>query len=204
MDEFWWGEVADQRHIRWQSWSKLCLSKEEGGMGFKDFKAFNQALLAKQSCRILMEPDLLLSHLLKGKYFTSQCFQNASKRSNPSWRRQSILHGQDLLMQGLMWHSGSRPMLSIFERPWIHRKSNPAFPTLLHPFPPGTVIHNSSLIVAGNWDIGRLSVLFHPNSVQAITSIPLPIPAQPYHPLWYFSTNGQYTTSSGYCEGSPC
>ncbi|CAN1819853.1 Uncharacterized mitochondrial protein AtMg00310 [Linum perenne] len=85
MVEFWWGEGADHRHIRWRSWSKLCLSKEEGVLGFKDFKAFNQALVAKQSWRILTEPDLLLSRLLKGIYFPSQCFLNATKRSNPSW-----------------------------------------------------------------------------------------------------------------------
>ncbi|CAN1127287.1 Uncharacterized mitochondrial protein AtMg00310 [Linum perenne] len=85
MAKFWWGEVADQRHIRWRSWSNLCLSKKEGGLGFKDFKAFNQALLAKQSWRILREPDLLLSRLLKGRYFPSQCFLNATKLWNPSW-----------------------------------------------------------------------------------------------------------------------
>ncbi|CAN1129982.1 hypothetical protein LINPERHAP2_LOCUS5558 [Linum perenne] len=47
MAAFWWGEVEEQRHIRWRIWSKLCLSKDEEGLGFIDFKAFNQALLAK-------------------------------------------------------------------------------------------------------------------------------------------------------------
>ncbi|CAN1154134.1 hypothetical protein LINPERHAP2_LOCUS19844 [Linum perenne] len=103
-------------------------------------------------------------------------------------------------MQGLLWHLGSRPMLSIFERPWIHGNPNPSFPMLRQPLPPNTVIQISSLIIAGQWDLDRLAMLFHPDSVQAISSIPLPITAQLDHPLWYFTSSGQYTTSSGYAQ----
>ncbi|CAN1181432.1 hypothetical protein LINPERHAP2_LOCUS35387 [Linum perenne] len=63
----------------------VCPKRKGPSLGFRDFKAFNQALLIKQSWRIMMEPELLLSRMLKGKYFPSQCFLNASERSNPSW-----------------------------------------------------------------------------------------------------------------------
>ncbi|CAN1148781.1 Uncharacterized mitochondrial protein AtMg00310 [Linum perenne] len=110
MVEFWWGEVEDRRRIHWRSWPKLCLPKEEVGLGFRDFKAFNQSLLAKQCWWIMMESELLVSRLFKGKYFPSQCFLNASKRSNPSWGWQSTLHGRDLLIQGLLWRLGTHTM----------------------------------------------------------------------------------------------
>ena len=44
MQKFGWGEG----HILWMSWSKMGLSKANGGLGFQDFKCFNKALLAKQ------------------------------------------------------------------------------------------------------------------------------------------------------------
>ena len=48
MARFWWGNGENRRRIHLPGWDYLCLSKLDGGSGFRDFEAFNLALLAKQ------------------------------------------------------------------------------------------------------------------------------------------------------------
>ncbi|CAN1156678.1 hypothetical protein LINPERHAP2_LOCUS21090 [Linum perenne] len=47
MTKFWWGQVSDDRRLHWLSLARLSLPKDSGGLGFRDFATFNQALLAK-------------------------------------------------------------------------------------------------------------------------------------------------------------
>ncbi|CAN1155706.1 Uncharacterized mitochondrial protein AtMg00310, partial [Linum perenne] len=156
------------------------------------------ALLAKQSWWILTQPALLLSRLLKGRYFPSSNFLPATKRSHPSWGWQSMLHGRDLLAPGLIWQIGLNTRLSVLERPWVPGPVGPMCPAPKIPILELRNLRIASFFRGGAWDIPRLREVFAPDSVQAILSIPIPLVIFCDKPIWFFSPSGQYSTSSGY------
>lgn len=71
---FFWGDTDEKRKIHWRSWEKLCLTKKEGGLGFKYLHAYNLAMLAKQGWRLLNNPSSLIARLYKAKYYPIKFF----------------------------------------------------------------------------------------------------------------------------------
>jgi hypothetical protein len=69
--DFWWGDENERRRIHWMSWVKITRRNGQGGMGFRDLRLFNQALLARQAWRLIAFPESLCARLLKAKYFPS-------------------------------------------------------------------------------------------------------------------------------------
>jgi len=50
--KFLWGWGAKWRKIAWVKWTTLCKPKRKGGLGIKNIKLFNEALLAKWKWRL--------------------------------------------------------------------------------------------------------------------------------------------------------
>ncbi|KAL0443841.1 UNVERIFIED_CONTAM: putative mitochondrial protein [Sesamum latifolium] len=104
--EFWWHNKGERR-THWLGWSRFCQSRDEGGLGFKEMKAFNQVMLAKQGWRLITRPNALLSQILKAKYFHESSFLEASMGSRPSLTWRSLMEARDLLQQGCRRRIGS-------------------------------------------------------------------------------------------------
>ena len=99
--KFWCGQRKDENKIPWLSWEKMCEPKSKGGMGFKNLKLFNLALLAKQGWRLQVGHDSLVYRVLKAKYFPRCEFVQASIGNNPSYTWWTIMAAQQLNKDGV-------------------------------------------------------------------------------------------------------
>lgn len=133
MSDFWWHALDHKRKIHWVSWDKLCLAKEDGGLGFRDIECFNQALLAKQAWRVIQDPDCLFAHLLKSRYFAYQDFLESSLGDRPSYGWRNILHGRDLLVKGMSKRIGNGKSLSVWLDSWVYDENRWRAPFIKNP-----------------------------------------------------------------------
>ncbi|KAL9460150.1 hypothetical protein AB3S75_003368 [Citrus x aurantiifolia] len=122
--DFWWGSKSDKKSIHWSKWEKLSQAKCKGGMGFRDFSSFNQALVAKQGWRILQFPDSLLAKVLQARYFQTKDFMKAKLGSTPSFVWRSILWGRQILSSGARWRIGDGQKIQIHTDNWIPKPSS--------------------------------------------------------------------------------
>lgn len=102
VSNYWWGSSLDNHKIPWLRWEKLTHPRSQGGIGFRDFSLFNQAMLGKQGWRLRMRPGSLCAKVLHGKYFPNGDFLTATKRRRCSETWRSTLYGRDVLKKGLI------------------------------------------------------------------------------------------------------
>lgn len=114
--KFWWGYNEDSSNTHWINWSKLGISKDMGGLGFRNVQSFNMAFIAIQCLRILKEPSSLVSELLKQKYHPSFEFLEAKLGCHPSLVWRILMARRTLLESGLMWRIGNGKKVYNLER----------------------------------------------------------------------------------------
>jgi hypothetical protein len=118
---FWWGDENDRKKFHWMAWDKMTMPKSHGGIGFRDMRVFNQALLARQAWIILAYPESLCARLLKAKYYPAGDLTNTVFGHNVSPCWQGITHGLELLKKGIIWRIGTGTKIRIWRDNWLPR-----------------------------------------------------------------------------------
>jgi hypothetical protein len=166
---YWWGAEHGKRKTHWISWDIMLRPKDHGGVGFRDMRLFNQALLARQAWRLITAPDTLCAQILKAKYYPDGALLDTVFTGNGSSSWLAIVHGLELLKKGMIWCIGNGAAVRTWRDPWI----------------PGTVNHRPStargrcryrwvadfLEADGHWNEPRLRQYFAEEDVVQILKI---------------------------------
>jgi hypothetical protein len=197
---FWWGAADGQRKVHWVGWDRMCESKRDGGMGFRNYEVFNQALLAKQAWRMAINPDSLCSRVLQARYFKNGDFLNAKcpKRASYTWR--SILHGRELLKEGLIWRIGDGQKVRVWSDNWIPRESMKR-PLGHHPNKEVEMVSELLLDNGAGWDEAKLCDTFFEADVEDIQKIPVGSAGTVDYLAWNYTKNGVFSVRSAYHLG---
>ncbi|KAK4573849.1 hypothetical protein RGQ29_031699 [Quercus rubra] len=166
---FWWGQTRDERKVHWKNWGVLCQSKKDGGLGFRDLKDFNLAMLAKQGWRLIQNKDTLLYRCFNARYFPRSSFLEASDVPNSSYVWKSLMAAQSILKQGCYWRVGDGLTIRVTHDKWIPNQ-----------------------MVVSRFQRSERS------DAAAILQIPLSRRQVPDVIFWLYMKRGEYSVKSGY------
>ena len=166
-------------------------------MGFRDLIAFNQALLAKQAWRVLQYPEALVARVLKARYFKEESILSATCPATASYTYRSILHGRDLLREGLVWRIGDGSKVNIHHSNWIPRGGS--MKSLGQTYIPGLTKVADLLLPDGrSWNRDRVREMFTPDDASDILQIVVGGLGADDYQDWNFTKNGIFSVRSAY------
>ncbi|XP_021734057.1 uncharacterized protein LOC110700767 [Chenopodium quinoa] len=169
--QFWWGSNPNERKLHWHSWEKMCLPKSkggQGGLGFRDLKCFNQALLATHVWRLYNGGDTLLHRVLKARYF----------------KHSSVLE--------------ARRGISVWTEPWLLNEGKIIRPSPLLAHDLETRVSDLIDFDSGEWKTDMVRSMFGTDEAQCVLNIPLSRRWPNDKLFWSLTKDGEYTVKSGY------
>lgn len=176
----------------------MAQEKEEGGIGFRNVHDFNTALLAKQLWRLITQPNLLMSKVMKAKYFPKRSPLQAEAKGHSSWLWKSWLGANNVLLEGLRYQVGDGKIIKVWESPWL---------TFTKDFKPETKkpadcnikwVSELMLDAGKDWNLELITRLFNRKDATTIRQIPISKMRQKDRLVFYHSNNGIYSVGSAY------
>ncbi|CAL1374304.1 unnamed protein product [Linum trigynum] len=198
MTTFWWGQKGSERRVHWIRREELVCPKMEGGMGFRDMKGFNLALLAKQLWNLYQRPESLIARILRAKYHKRSSILEANVGHNPSFVWRSLFTAQEFLHRGLRWRIGNGDSVRIWGDKWIPHKEIQYVTSSPRGLPVDARVSDLIDPITEVWDLPTLEKCFPAEMIQTVLQIPL----RGFHErdklIWSSSKDGNYTVKDGY------
>ena len=194
---FWWGHDNGERKVHWIAWEKILYPKSHGGLGFRDMKCFNQALLARQAWRLLTSPDSLCARVFKAKYYPNGNLVDTAFPTVSSSVWKGIQHGLDLLKQGTIWRVGNGHNIKIWRHKWVPHGEHI---NVLEKKGRNRLIYVNELINEENrcWNETLVRHVLKEEDANEVLKIRLPNHQMDDFPAWHHEKSGLFTVKSAY------
>ncbi|GAU36575.1 hypothetical protein TSUD_362450 [Trifolium subterraneum] len=176
INAFWWrsGTINNNNNnnkgIHWLAWERLACPKARGGLGFRNFEAFNKAMVAKQ----------------------------APLGYNPSFAWRSMWHARQILSLGCRWRIGSGENIRVMHEPWLRGKVNKWVsspqPAGVYQLFVRDLLHENYKA----WNIAKVRNMFSGDVAERILETPLVHSVREDKVVWEEERNGCYSVKSGY------
>ncbi|CAN0915489.1 Uncharacterized mitochondrial protein AtMg00310 [Linum grandiflorum] len=172
MNLFWWGtKTTGGKGVAWMRWERLCVKKDEGGMGFKDLHAYNMSMVGKQGCKFMNSPNALVTRIFKAKSFPKGDILSALVGGSPSLAWRSIWGTPDLLKCGHRWRIGDGRSIEVWTKPWLREETRTRIRTPIIPGLENINVHDLWIPEMCIWDEELLAELFEPVAITAIQNV---------------------------------
>ena len=182
----------------WTGYERLLKTKERGGLGFRNLKLFNLALLAKQGWRLQTNSSSLFCRVFQAKYFPHRSFVDANMGRNPSYAWWSLMVAQGVVWKGIRWQVGDGESIRVWCDKWVPKPSTYRVVTPEKQSPRVTLVKD--LINKGcfEWDRDLVKRCFNAEDASAILGIPLSSMGRKDRLIWAACKSGKFSVKSAY------
>lgn len=179
-------------------WSRMCMPKSCGGLGVRDLRKFNLAMLAKQGWRLLQETNTLVSTIMKAKYYPDSTILDAKLGNNPSYVWRSLVAAMDVVKAGARRQIGNGQATKIWHIPWLPSEDNGCVTTIMPEHLKDDTV-NSLMNEEGNgWDIDVINDVFNHRDAELIKRIPVSMHERKDSWFWWLDDTGGCTVKICY------
>jgi hypothetical protein len=184
--------------MHWLSWSKTKKAKCYGGLGFRDLRLFNSALLVRQCWRLLHSPHSLAFRMLKERYFLNSSFMGAIIPKNASFTWRSILGARKVIELGSRWRVGNGEKIRIWKDRWLPTPTTYKVVSPISLLPEEARVSDLLIQDSQCWNSRLIDEVFLPRDASIIKSTPLSFRRPQDKIIWYGNHRGIFTVKSAY------
>lgn len=112
---FWWGDGEGKKKMHNLKWKEFCKTIVDGGLGIRDAKSNNLALLGNTCWCLLRDDNLLCSKILEAKYCPKSNLWEAKYRKGNSWFWRGFVEGVSFIYDIVGWIIGNGEKISVWD-----------------------------------------------------------------------------------------
>lgn len=198
MNAFLWSGGAHGKGLRWIGWKNLCVPKDFGGLGLKELKKFNLAMIAKQGWRLLTEANSLVSAVMKARYYPESSIIHAELGNNPSYVWRGIYQALSVVKAGARRKIGDGKDTRVWNVPWLPDVQDGYVRTGRSDWMSDIKVHNLMSMDEKSWDIDVLTDILCTRDVELIKTIPIPHVERQDSWYWLLDEKGVFSVKSCY------